>query len=127
MLAERMVRCTNQLSITTLLVGHRTAVTIQLPEFSFCAPQATAPIWTNVAVILQITQGGAMCVFAIAQVIRQSLRMYRVTKQWQLNRYMGLFVKQGILYFLACVPVSSFPSVYPAAIRARKHTIYQPN
>lgn len=36
--------------------------------------------------------------------------MYRVTKQWQINRYMNILVKQGILYFfvyvylLRCVP-----------------------
>ncbi|KAF8452684.1 hypothetical protein L210DRAFT_3519364 [Boletus edulis BED1] len=27
--------------------------------------------------------------------------MYTVTKQWQLNRYMNLFAREGILYFLA--------------------------
>ncbi|KAF8418117.1 hypothetical protein L210DRAFT_3579911 [Boletus edulis BED1] len=27
--------------------------------------------------------------------------MYTVTKQWQLDRYMNLFAREGILYFLA--------------------------
>ncbi|KAG9311422.1 hypothetical protein JVU11DRAFT_8535 [Chiua virens] len=27
--------------------------------------------------------------------------MYRATKEWQLNRYINLLVKQGILYFVA--------------------------
>ena len=49
---------------------------------------------------------------AIFQFLRQSFHMYRATKQWQLNRYMGLLVKQGILYFIAYVPVSSLPSAF---------------
>lgn len=67
-------------------------------------------MWTNVAVILQITQSTAVCVLAIAQFARQSVEMYRLTKRWQLNRYMSLLVKQGILSFLAYVPVRSFLS-----------------
>ncbi|KAG8219165.1 hypothetical protein J3R82DRAFT_4934 [Butyriboletus roseoflavus] len=47
-----------------------------------------------------MTHAAAMCILAIAQFVRQLLQMYRVTKGWQLNRYMNLLVQQGILYFL---------------------------
>ena len=60
-----------------------------------------------------------MCILAIIQFVRQSLQMYRVTKQWQLSKYMNLLVKQGIFYFFVYVLVSSFPS---SAIYARKMT-----
>ncbi|KAF8124714.1 hypothetical protein EV363DRAFT_1435185 [Boletus edulis] len=46
-----------------------------------------------------------VCMLAIIQFVRQSLQMYRVTKQWQLNQYMHLLVKQGVFYFLAYVSV----------------------
>ncbi|KAG8212945.1 hypothetical protein J3R82DRAFT_11307 [Butyriboletus roseoflavus] len=42
-----------------------------------------------------------MCTFAIVRFVRESLQMYRVTKQWYPNRYMNLLVKEGILYFFA--------------------------
>ncbi|KAI9566786.1 hypothetical protein HD554DRAFT_1062394 [Boletus coccyginus] len=74
---------------------------IQLADSSFCVLGATIPTFTDVAVILQITQGGVMCTLAIVQIVRQSLQMYRATKQWQLSRYMAMLVKQGILSFLA--------------------------
>ncbi|KAF8553917.1 hypothetical protein OG21DRAFT_1175522 [Imleria badia] len=51
-------------------------VTSQL-DLSICVVQPTSPIWMK------------------------SLQMYRMTNQWQLNRYMILLVKQGILYFFA--------------------------
>ena len=40
-----------------------------------------------------------MCILVIAQLMKQLLQMYSVNKQWQLNRYMKLLVREGILYF----------------------------
>ncbi|KAF8554413.1 hypothetical protein OG21DRAFT_1094707 [Imleria badia] len=77
------------------------AVTIQILDVSFCALQPASFAWPKVAFILQITHGGAMCILAVVQFMKQSLETYRVTKQWQLNRYMNLLVRQGILYFFA--------------------------
>ena len=39
--------------------------------------------------------------------------MYRATKQWKLNQYMGLLVKQGIFYFLVYVLSHAFPPCPP--------------
>ncbi|KAF8549537.1 hypothetical protein OG21DRAFT_1488441 [Imleria badia] len=75
--------------------------TIQILNFSYCVGQPTSLIWTKVANILQMTHGAVVCTLAIFQFVRQLLRMYHATKQWQLNRYMSLLVKQGLLYFLA--------------------------
>lgn len=36
--------------------------------------------------------------------------MYKATKQWQGNRYVNLLAREGMLYFLVCVPFQSFPS-----------------
>jgi len=74
--------------------------TTQILDFSFCVWQNELPSLTNVVSILQMTHAAAMCILAIAQFVRQSLQMRRATKVWQLNRYMNLLVKQGILYFL---------------------------
>ena len=75
-------------------------------------------IWMTVAAILGITHSAVVCTFVIVQFVRQSVQMYRVTKQWQLNRYMTLLVQQGIFYFFAYVPLSSFPPFF-AAIQDR--------
>ena len=94
--------------------------TIQILDFSFCAFQPTSPISAEVADILQIIHGGVMCTFAIVQFMRQSLQMHRATKQWQLNRYMILLIREGILYFIVYVLLSSFPCAFSYAIRVRK-------
>ncbi|KAF8548551.1 hypothetical protein OG21DRAFT_748684 [Imleria badia] len=77
------------------------AAAIQILNFSFCVVQPTSVVWTKVATVLQIMHGGVVCILAIFQFMRQSLQMYRITKQWQVNQYMSLFVRQGIIYFFA--------------------------
>ncbi|KAN0092678.1 hypothetical protein V8E55_003462 [Tylopilus felleus] len=73
---------------------------VKIMDDSFCLVIST-PVWTNEATIFQITHGAAMCLLAIIRFVRQSLQMYRATKQWQPNRYMSLLVTQGIFYFFA--------------------------
>jgi len=70
---------------------------------SFCSYNYTrfASTWTNVVIILQMIYGGVLCMLASAQCARRSLQIYHATKQWQLNRYMGLLVRQGVVYFFA--------------------------
>ncbi|KAF8547043.1 hypothetical protein OG21DRAFT_1573935 [Imleria badia] len=68
-------------------------------HISICAWKNHLPSVAIVVFILQMTHSAAMCIFAIAQFVRQSLEMYRMTKQWQFSYYMKFLVKQGILYF----------------------------
>ena len=93
------------------LAGHHKATTVQILHISFCELEPTMPIWTQVATIVQMTHGVAICVLALVQFVKQSLQMYRATKQWQLNRYMNFLVSQGILYFLVYVPISFPPHI----------------
>ena len=74
----------------------------------------------EVAIVLQITHGTAMCMLALFQFVRQSYQMYRVTKQWQLNRYMNLLVGQGILYFIVYVP----PHLHCQTTQLMCHSIF---
>ena len=67
-----------------------------------------SPAWTKAATILEVIIGAIMCTLVICRFITQSLQMYRATKQWRVSGYMNLLVQQGIVYFLAYVPLSSF-------------------
>lgn len=49
-----------------------------------------------------------MCTLAVTQFTRQSLQMYKATKQWQSNRFVNLLVIEGVLYFLWYVPSPVF-------------------
>lgn len=98
--------------------------TVQILDFSYCVWQNNLPNLTKVVSILQMTHAVAMCILAIAQFVRQSLQMRRVTRGWQLNRYMNLLVQQGILYFSGYVPLPLSFSTSSAPTRActRAHT-----
>ncbi|KAF8442242.1 hypothetical protein L210DRAFT_3644387 [Boletus edulis BED1] len=78
-----------------------TVASIQRQDFSNCQVVPKSLIWAGVTTVVQVTHGAVMCMLAIAQFVWQSIQMYQVTKQWQLNRYMRLFIKQGIIYFSA--------------------------
>ncbi|KAG9313379.1 hypothetical protein JVU11DRAFT_5697 [Chiua virens] len=79
--------------------------TIQLLEYSSCYEKNTAIIWVEVTLILQVIFAAVLCMLAIIQFVKQSISMYNLTKQWQLNRYINLLVKEGIVYFIMYVPV----------------------
>ena len=66
------------------------------------------PIWPEAVLAVQITLGALMCLLVAIQFVRQSLQMYRVTKRFELNRYMSLLTREGMFYFLAYVHVSPF-------------------
>ena len=104
-----MVPHTDQLSITAPLAGNHKVATIQIDDlsYSYCVVESNSSIWTQLATVLQIMHGAAVCMLALLQFVKQSIQMYRVTKQWQLNRYMSLLVREGILYFLVYVPIPS--------------------
>ena len=89
------------------------AVTIPILDFSVCFVDPTSFVWGEVIAILQITHGAVMCILAIGKFVRESHEMYRATKQWKLNQYMGLLVKQGIFYFLVYVLSHAFPPCPP--------------
>ncbi|KAG9315361.1 hypothetical protein JVU11DRAFT_4507 [Chiua virens] len=76
-------------------------VTLQILEYKYCAVQLKPRIWNRLTDILQIVFAAALCVLAVVQFVKQSLQMYRLTKQWQINRYMNLLVRQGVTYFFA--------------------------
>ena len=61
------------------------------------------PVYTSIA---HFFLGATLLVLAITQTLKQSVDMYKATKQWQPNQYMQLFVKDGILYFLVYVSLS---------------------
>jgi len=105
-----MVRYTNQLSTIAPLAGHHKVAIDLILDFSICGGEPVSHTWTKVATVLQITEGAAMFSLVIFQFAQQSLQMYSVTRQWQINRYMNILVKQGIQYFFAYVrPILSFP------------------
>ena len=79
------------------------AVTAQVLDFSHCVSQDVPVIWFEITDVLQITFGISMYLLVAIRFIRESLRMYKATRQFQLNRYISLLVREGMIYFVAYV------------------------
>ena len=73
-------------------------------------------VWTEVEAIFQVVHAAVVCILVIVRFVQQLLQMYRMTNQWQFNRYMNLLFEQGLLYFFAYVFIRPFY----AASNARK-------
>ena len=52
-----------------------------------------------VSIVLECTLGFLQFALVIIPTLRELHAMYTVTKQFQLNRYMKLLVREGIVYF----------------------------
>ena len=77
---------------------------VQVIDFSFCSISfRNAPSLTAHRFVLSVI----LIILAATSTLKESIVMYKATKQWQPNQYMQLFMKDGILYFL--VYVSPFP------------------
>ncbi|KIJ08287.1 hypothetical protein PAXINDRAFT_18572 [Paxillus involutus ATCC 200175] len=51
--------------------------------------------------VARLVIGTLLCILAVAKFVRQSLEMHKALKQWRSDRYMKLFVRESILYFIA--------------------------
>ncbi|KAF8452755.1 hypothetical protein L210DRAFT_2055698 [Boletus edulis BED1] len=76
---------------------------VQLLDVTVCTVNFSIQSWNNAATIIQFILGAILCILAAAQFVRNLLEMHRVTRKWQLNRYMNLLVRDGLLYFLVTV------------------------
>ncbi|KAF8557368.1 hypothetical protein OG21DRAFT_308140 [Imleria badia] len=65
-----------------------------------CMFMLSTQTWYNASMIVKFILGTVMCSLVMAQFVRDSLQMYQATRKWQLNRYMTLLVREGLVYFL---------------------------
>ena len=47
-----------------------------------------------------------ICLLVVIRFARESLQMYKVSKQFQVSRYLSLLVRDGMFYYLAYVSIS---------------------
>ena len=57
----------------------------------------------QVLTVLRFVLCVLLLILAVISSLKESVVLYKATKQWQPNRYIQLLVKDGILYFLVYV------------------------
>ncbi|KAF8125313.1 hypothetical protein EV363DRAFT_1104055, partial [Boletus edulis] len=82
---------------------------VRVGDFSFCnASYVNAPRLYGLAIAApRLVLGGALLMLAVFQTLKQSVVLFKATKQWQPNQYMQKLVKDGIIYFVVYVSISS--------------------
>jgi hypothetical protein len=103
-----------------LILPFSTVTIIQILEFSVCnfsLSNASSHLLLGITA-LRIVLSVMLLVLSVFSTLKESVAMYKATKQWQPNQYMELFAKDGILYFVAYVLspffwFSSLPSHSP--------------
>ena len=89
---------------------------VQVLDSSLCETKQVIPSWlVFVRNAVQTTLGILMCLLVANRLARDSLQMYKVTKQIQISRYMNLLARDGMLYFLAYVVFRPISFLYPQA------------
>lgn len=91
---------------------------VQIQDFSVCIVAMNNldinPLsLTYASIIPRIVFGITIFTLALTQTLKESVGMYKATKRWQLNQYVKLLVKDGILYFLVYVFLLSIYSFHP--------------
>ena len=91
-------------------------ITFQALDMSTCvisfnniAPPQSAHLYDG---ILRFVLSAILLILAVAQTLRQSILLYKATKQWHLNQYMQRLTSDGIIYFI----VYAFFSLFSVSI-----------
>ncbi|KAF8419132.1 hypothetical protein L210DRAFT_873189 [Boletus edulis BED1] len=91
---------------------HLSVITIQILDFSVCGASVDKlgnVFYAVYFIPLRLVLSVLLAILAVFQTLKQSFEMYKVTNQWQPNRYMQKLVKDGVFYFIMYVPISSCP------------------
>ena len=89
----------------SVLTFFPSVIVVQIIDDTFCsgANINTPSLIHLYDTILRFILAVALLLLAVMQTLKQSIRMYNATKQWQPNRYMQQLVQDGIFYFLVYV------------------------
>jgi len=73
--------------------------TTQILDISACNStyNLPSPLWTYLTPTF--TMSAALLILPVIRTLKESIEIYKATRRWQPNRYMKLFVRDGIFYF----------------------------
>jgi len=105
--------------IISIQVDH-TVTSVHVLDFSFCKIADSSVVWNEIMNYVQLALGTLMCLLIAIEFMKQSLQIYKVTKQFQLSCYINLLTREGMVYFLfvlTCAAIALAESInLPTAI-----------
>ena len=74
------------------------------PDSSWCNIVLNVPPNLTICFMIpRLVLSVVLFILALTRTLKESVTMYKATKQWQPNRYMRLLMKDGIIYFFTYV------------------------
>ncbi|KAF8547005.1 hypothetical protein OG21DRAFT_1527454 [Imleria badia] len=101
------------------------SITVQVGNFSYCYASSSSNTQSQrfashmIDSSLQFVLSVTLLILAGFQTLKQSVEIYRVTKQWKLNQYLKQLMEDGIVYFLVTKQYFKF-------INLRNETLMMP-
>lgn len=92
---------------------------VYVDGFSICnslIKDPTAQVWHFYASVPRFVLVVLLFILAVTPALKESVEMYKVTKQWHSNRYLQQLMRDGIFYFLMYVSLS-FPIIVTTCCR----------
>ena len=76
-----------------------------LPDLSICTLTYITLAETSLVVlrILQFILSTILFILVVIRFLQGTFQIYRATRKWELDKYISLLVRDGLLYFLAYV------------------------
>ncbi|KAF8119697.1 hypothetical protein EV363DRAFT_1196273 [Boletus edulis] len=83
---------------------HLSVTVVRVFDISFCNVSSvngppTRGLYIALVVLPGLLLAATLLIFAVFQTVKQSVELYKATKQWQPNRYVQQLVSDGIIYF----------------------------
>ena len=91
---------------------------VNTPNSTFCSNNVSprtvlSPVYKSIP---RFVLSGIVLILTVIPTSKQVVEMYRLTKRWQINQYMKLFVSQGVLYFILYVLLVRFSHFYTSIV-----------
>ncbi|KAG8216188.1 hypothetical protein J3R82DRAFT_8212 [Butyriboletus roseoflavus] len=91
---------------------------------SFCNPTFTITSQLgNYKLIPRLILAVLLLILAVARLCTESYQSYKATRQWQVNRYLNILVRDGVLYFIAYVASSLLYALTYTVVPAETQTM----
>jgi len=75
----------------------------QFLDSTVCVFVFTTQTWNIASATIQSTLSTFLCILVVAKFVRESLQMHRMTRKWEINRYLNLLIRDGFVYFVITI------------------------
>ncbi|KAF8452762.1 hypothetical protein L210DRAFT_3626779 [Boletus edulis BED1] len=85
---------------------------VQLLDITICSITLSTRIFNIVNATIQCSLSTVLCILVVVKLAKDTLQMYQATRAWQINRYISLLTRDGLVYFVATLFISLVNGIF---------------